>query len=123
MQFATMEGMSEVLHANIFFFITGIAVIVFTLLLCVALVHIIRLIKSVRRIVARIEQGTEVLSEDMQNFRTHMSGGGVVRKFLHFLFGSSKVTETEDENEEEEPIMKSKGNDKKRTALKIKDES
>jgi hypothetical protein len=77
------------------------------------------LIKSFRRIVARIEAGTEVLSEDMHNIRTHMSGGGVVRKIFHFLFAAAQE-ETED-SEAKETVTKPKGAEKKRTALKIKE--
>ena len=112
--------MSEVLHADIFFFITGIAVIIFTALVCVVLVHVIKLIASIRRIVARIERGTEALSEDMHALRMHMTGGGAVRKFLHFLFAQPSE---EDEDAENESHPKSKGSERKRSSLRVKDES
>lgn len=109
--------MSEVLHANVFFFITGSAVIVLTALLCVALFHGIKILKSIQRIVARIDQGAEVLSEDMQSIRMHIAGGGVVRKFIHFLFGSPKKDEDEDE------MPRSRTREGKRSSLRVKDES
>ncbi len=112
--------MSEVLHANIFFFITGIAVIVCAALLCVALIHGIKLLKSIRRIVAHIEESTEILSEDMQSIRMHIVEGGILRKCMHFLFGSKSSA---DNTSEESPTTKSKSAERKRSALKIKDES
>ncbi len=114
--------MSEVLHANVFFFITGVAVILFTALLCVALVHVIKLLKSLRNIVAHIEEGTEVLSEDMQQIRMHMVGGGVLRKLLHFLFGSK--SDVADDTDTDEDTAHTRGStNKKRSTLKIKDKS
>jgi len=62
--------MTEILQANIFFFITSIAVIVFTLLLCVAVYQVIKILKAIRRIMDRVEEGTEVLAGDIENIRT-----------------------------------------------------
>jgi hypothetical protein len=113
--------MSEVLHANVFFFITGIAVIVFTMLLCVALVHAIKLLKSIRRIVARVEDGAETLHADMQSMRTQFVRGGIVGFVKSVLFGAP----LEEENEEDMPprAQYRKQKERKRNSLKIKDES
>lgn len=98
--FAILYEMSEVLQANIFFLITGLAVTIFTLFLCIGMVHVIKLLQSIRRIVARIEEGAEVLGDDVQKFRAHMSGGGVVRKFFHFLFAKpDEANDTADATE------------------------
>ena len=107
--------MNEVLHANIFFFITGIAVIVFTALLCVALFHCIKLLKSLRRIVDRIEAGTEVIAEDMQNMRAYFTEEGFVSRLIRTIVGSGKRAMSR------EP--KSSKPDRKKTELKIKDEA
>ena len=83
--------MDEVLHANIFFFITGIAVIVFTLLLSVALYHLIKILKTVRRIADRVEEGTMTIADDIEQLRTYV----VEESFLaRFLGGMRKRTET-----------------------------
>ncbi len=107
--------MTEVLHANIFFFITGIAVIVFTALFCVLLFHGIKVVKSLRRIMDRVEEGTEIIAEDMQNVRTYFAEGGIVRLLISKLFGSSKEGRTREQ--------KSRRPEKKRTELTINDES
>jgi hypothetical protein len=112
--------MNEVLHANVFFFITGIAVIIFTALLCVALFHIIRLLKTLRRIVDRVDAGAEAIHEDMQNIRSHLASGGVIRKLVRFFFGAPAEA---DETEEDDFSPRAKKAERKKTALKIKDES
>lgn len=90
--------MSEVLHANIFFFITGIAVILFTALLCVVLYHIIKAVQALRRILERIEEGTEIIAEDMQSFRSYFTGQGIVKRLVRKLMGNSS-RRTHDEEE------------------------
>ncbi len=86
--------MSEVLQANVFFFITGVAVIVFTALLCVALFHVIKVLKSLRRIMDRIEAGTEVIAEDMQEMRKFFTQEGFFGKLIGSLTKSAKRTST-----------------------------
>lgn len=82
--------MDEVLHANIFFFITGIAVIIFTALLCVALFHFIKVLKSLRRIMERIEEGTEVIAEDMHHVREFFTQEGFIARLITALAGAGK---------------------------------
>ncbi len=106
--------MSEVLQANIFFLITGIAVIVFSALLCVALFHVIKVLKALRRIMDRIEEGTEIIAEDMQNVRAYFTEDGFVRRFIASLMGTSRMSNARD--------SKTKKQDKKKTELKISDE-
>ena len=82
--------MTEVLHANIFFFITGIAVIVFTTLLCVALFHFIKVLKSLRRIMDRVDAGTEVIAEDMQNVRVYLTEDGLIPRIINTFMGNAR---------------------------------
>ncbi len=107
--------MNEILHANIFFFITGIAVIVVTAILCVALFHSIKLLKAMRRIMDRIEEGTEVIAEDLGNVRAYFTGDGLIRKLIVKLMGSSHKSESREE--------KTKKSERRKTELKIRDEA
>lgn len=104
--------MSEVLQANIFFFITGIAVIIFTALLCVALFHVIKVLKSLRRIMDRIEEGTEIIAEDMQSIHAYFTEEGFFPRLLGSLMGSRHTGGRRGVRQE-----------KKQTELKIKDEA
>jgi hypothetical protein len=106
--------MNEVLHANVFFFITGIAVIVFTALLCVALFHIIKVIKSLRRIMDRIEVGTEIIADDILNARAYFTEGGFFTRLFTTLMGPLRGVVDRGH--------KTKKPEKKKTELKIKDE-
>ena len=77
--------MDEVLQANIFFFVTSVAVIVFTLLLCLALFYIIKILQSVRRIINRIDTESEMIVEDVKQLRSYVLGGSLVSQLVSFL--------------------------------------
>jgi hypothetical protein len=83
--------MTEILQANLFFFITSIAVITFTLLLCFALYQVIKILKSIRRIVDRIEEGSEMIAEDVENFRLFVTEGSLVSQLIGFFMGNRKA--------------------------------
>lgn len=96
--------MNEILHANVFFFIASVATVVFCILLSVILVQIIKIAKHLRAIVARVDEGSEVLAGDIARVRAFLAGGGIVSRL--FGFWSNKKAETEDEAEVEEAIKK-----------------
>ena len=75
--------MTEIIQMDIFFFITSVAVVLFTLLLCIAVYQIIKILKGVRRIVERIEEGTEVLADDIDNIRTSFNPA----RLISFIMG------------------------------------
>jgi len=77
--------MTEILQANIFFFITSIAVIVFTVLLCLAVYQVIKILKTVRRIVDRVEEGTEVIAGDIENIRTSFNPARLISFIMGFM--------------------------------------
>lgn len=74
--------MNEILHANIFFFITSVAVVVFTLLVCITLYQVIKILRTTRRIVDRIEAGSEVIAEDVTHFRRYVREGGLISQIV-----------------------------------------
>lgn len=77
--------MNEVLHANIFFVITSVAVVFFTILTCILLYQVIKIVKSVRRIVERVESGSEVLAEDLEEIRASLNPTRIFQFVLQFL--------------------------------------
>ncbi len=82
--------MSEILQTNIFFAITSVAVVVFTLLLCLVLYQVIKILKSIRRIVTRIDEGSEVIAEDVSQLRAYVTEGSLVSQVLSFVMGARK---------------------------------
>ena len=79
--------MNEVLHANIFFFITGISVIIVTVFFCVGLFHVIKALKAVRRILNRVEEGTEAIAEEISNARTYFFEEGLLPRLIKKIMG------------------------------------
>jgi len=80
--------MSEVLQANIFFFIASVAIIIFCLIGCAIMYQIYKIIRSIRRIVERIEIGSATLAEDVAEVRaTLAASGGFIGSILSSLFG------------------------------------
>ena len=112
--------MSEVLHANVFFFITGIAVIVFTSLLCVVLFQGIKILQSIRRIVMRVEDTADALGADINEIRTNFSKGGAIQIVKHLLFGNKSDIIDDNTNTINDTTKK---NSRKQSFLKIKDKS
>lgn len=74
--------MTEILQANIFFFIASLATIVFSILACVAMYLVIKILVSIRAILARIEEGSEQIAEDIQSARAFVAGGGLVSHLI-----------------------------------------
>ena len=80
--------MSEVLQTNAFFMITTAAVVVFTLFVCVAVIYVIQILRAIHRILRRIEEGTEALSENVASVRDSFARQGLVRGVLSVVFGN-----------------------------------
>ena len=82
------ETMSEILQTNIFFFITSVGVILLTFFVCVILYHIIKLLRSIRSIVERVEEGSGVIADDVSQLRAYVVGGSLVSQIMSFVFGA-----------------------------------
>lgn len=78
--------MSEVLQANIFFVITSIAVVIFTILVCVALYQVIKILMSARRVMNRIESGTEAIVLEATKIKENLTHGGFFKNILRSIF-------------------------------------
>lgn len=83
--------MTEVLQANIFFFIASVATVLFTILLCLVLYQVLKVVKSVRRMVERVEAGSEMLAEDVEHFRDFVMQGSLVSQIIKFFMGNGRA--------------------------------
>ena len=83
--------MTEVLQANIFFIITSVAVVFFTLLLCVLLYHLIKIVKAIRKVVDRVEAGSEVLAEDIDNIRASLNPARIIQFVMSMMPGAAST--------------------------------
>ena len=82
--------MNEVLHANIFFIIASIATVAFCILTCVILYHVMKIVRSLRAIIERIEAGSEVIAGDVAQVRELIASGGIFSKVIQFIMGATR---------------------------------
>ncbi len=81
--------MDEVLHANIFFLIASIATVVFCVLISLILYHVLKITKSLRSIIEKIEAGSERIAEDVANVRQLVASGGIFSKIFQFVINAA----------------------------------
>ncbi len=84
--------MTEVLHANIFFIIASVATVIFCLLVAIALYQLIRILRTVGRIVDRVEEGSKRLEADLTDLRDQVRSGGIIGRILGFFMSQSQAT-------------------------------
>jgi C4-dicarboxylate transporter len=82
--------MNEVLHANIFFLIASIATVVFCVLVSLILFQVLKIVRSLRSIIEKIEVGSEALARDVAEVRELVSSGGIFAKLFKFMMGSKR---------------------------------
>ncbi len=66
--------MDTLIHANIFFFVTTIAVIIFVLLGIIMAVYIIQILRNIKRASDKLEEGIENLSEHAEALSDKITG-------------------------------------------------
>lgn len=79
--------MTEILHANIFFIIASIGVTVLTIIACALLYQVYKITRSVRRIVERVESGSEVLVEEITHLRETLNPARLISFVMNFMPG------------------------------------
>lgn len=79
--------MNEILQANIFFLIASIATICFCVLISIILYQLIKIMQVIRAILTRVEEGSEVIAEDLTNLRSAIMDGGIVSRLIGLFFG------------------------------------
>ncbi len=80
--------MTETLQANIFFMIASAGVILLTLLTCIILYQVIRVMQLVRRIMERVELGSEVLADDIESLRENLSPTRLISFIMSMVPGA-----------------------------------
>lgn len=88
--------MNEILHANIFFVIASVGVVLFTVLVSLVLYQVLKITKSVRRIIERVEAGSETVAADVAQFREAVVSGAPAR-IIKFFVGRSTRRRDDDE--------------------------
>ncbi|MDE2019588.1 MAG: hypothetical protein KGJ13_04535 [Patescibacteria group bacterium] len=79
--------MSSLIHADIFFFVSTIALVVIALLMVIALVYLIGILRRTRNVVAQIDDEASLLREDIRKARARIEAEGFkIKHLLSFLF-------------------------------------
>jgi hypothetical protein len=86
--------MNEILHANIFFFIASLATIAFSVLVCIILYQVVRIMGTIRALLERIEAGSEMIAEDVTTLRNFVVKGGLVSHLLGLIATGHAKTRT-----------------------------
>lgn len=82
--------MSEVLQANIFFYIASVATVIFCIVVTMILFQFYKVMKTVRSILERIDSASEVMAEDVAQVRKLVQTGGIVSTIMGLVFGTKK---------------------------------
>ncbi len=86
--------MDSLVHADIFFFITSIAVLLGGLLLCVLIIYGILIFRDIRSISQNVKRETELLAMDIDAAREHIKEHGMqftsIFGFLKDIFSKKR---------------------------------
>jgi Na+/H+ antiporter NhaD/arsenite permease-like protein len=90
--------MSEVLQANIFFYIASVATVVFCIVVTMMLFQVYKIMKVIRSILERVDAASETMSEDVAHVRKLVATGGLVSTIMGIVFGAKKKKRTKSED-------------------------
>jgi nitrogen fixation/metabolism regulation signal transduction histidine kinase len=68
--------MNDILHANIFFIITSVVVVVLAVFWAIILWYVIGIVREVRSIARRLSTASENIEKDFNDFRMQVRAGG-----------------------------------------------
>lgn len=80
--------MDEIVHADIFFFITSIAVVIIGAGMAVLLALAILIMRDIRAVVQKVRRASDELEQDFEDLRTNVKNEGVrVRTIFDLALG------------------------------------
>lgn len=80
--------MTEVVHADIFFFIASIATVCLSAAMLVVLYYVVRIVRDVNKITTRLTKATAELEQDFEELRSQIKTEGVkVRAMADLVLG------------------------------------
>lgn len=96
------KTMDTLIKADIFFFITSIAVIIIGAILSVALIYIVKILRDLRYIMTRAREETDSVIEDVQDLREYIRKerskfefmSEIIHGFLSAMFSSTHKTKS-----------------------------
>lgn len=80
--------MESLTLTDLFFWLTGVAVIIVTVLLTVALVYLIFFLRTIKRVAQQAQRATQLVSEDLVELKKDIRNRGFsFKSIIKFLFG------------------------------------
>lgn len=77
---------NSLIQANIFFFITSIAVVLVTLLVIVLLMYLVLILKDFRGVSRKVKEETDLIALDIHDARSHIrKEGGDLKAVFDFF--------------------------------------
>ena len=87
--------MNEISLVDIFFIITGAAVVIITVLLAIGIIYLIVFVRTIKNVARTAQRATELVSEDLADLRSNIKSKGfsfgALASFARSL-GRRKVT-------------------------------
>jgi predicted Holliday junction resolvase-like endonuclease len=80
--------MTEFAKMDVFFFVTTIAVIIFTLLVAVAAIYIIKILRDIKYITKKAKSEADIISEELSDLRDNVKTQGAKLKFFGNFFNN-----------------------------------
>ncbi|MGC9599081.1 MAG: hypothetical protein ABSE18_01725 [Minisyncoccia bacterium] len=75
--------MDTLIHADIFFFVTTIAVVIVGAVLAVALICLVKILSDIKKITKQVHEETTLFREDLHDLRTQVRHDGF--RLQHFI--------------------------------------
>ncbi len=86
--------MDPLIHADIFFFISTIALVIITIGLSIAMVYLIKILRTVSQVTEKLKDESEELIKDVKALRGSIKTQGFrllyVKDFIQMIFGKRK---------------------------------
>lgn len=91
--------MTDLSLVDIFFIITGSAVIIITILLAIGLLYVIIFVRTIKEVAKTAQRATELVSEDIVNLRDNIRTRGFsLRALASFVTGLGRKKTTQSKN-------------------------
>ncbi len=86
--------MDTLIHADIFFFVTTVALIVVSAFIVVALIYVILILRDVSKVSKKVQEESSEIIDDLKTLRTSVKQEGIklpfIGSFLKSLFNKRK---------------------------------
>jgi type II secretory pathway pseudopilin PulG len=92
--------MDTLIHADIFFFVTTIVVVIVGIAFTVALIYLAKVLSDIKEITKQVKEEAMLVREDIQGLRSDVKREGFrVERFLMFIKNLFKKTNTRSKKE------------------------